>query len=78
MKAGTQIIFLPYATGDDINHPDCLAGFIADNRVLGQTVFVYFWDELGVSLRTDYPQAANIEHLVIRDSVDQSIVEALL
>jgi hypothetical protein len=77
MKPGTQVVFVPTLANGDINHPDCLPGFIAGPPI-GRSIYVYFWREIGVSLRTTKPQLTDSEHLVVVDSVEQAIVDRLL
>lgn len=77
MKPGTQVILVPPWANGDTRHPDCLPGFIA-GAMMGRSVYVYFWRELGVSLRTTKPQLTDSEHLVAADSVEHALVEVWL
>lgn len=78
MKAGTQFVFVPTHAKRDIAHPDCRRGFVASDHRLGQSVFVYFWEELGITLRRNEPVLTDSSRLVIVDSVEQGVVDALL
>ena len=71
---GTQFVFVPTHAAGDVAHADCLHGFIAKDGQMGHTVLVYFWRELGVSLRTVQPVATDVTRLVFVDIVEQDVV----
>jgi hypothetical protein len=78
MKAGTQFVWVPTHAHGDISHADCRRGFIARDEQLGQSVFVYFWDVVGVSLCTDRPAITDSSRLVAVDSCEQGVVDGLI
>lgn len=76
MTPGTQFVYAPAHANGNTDHPDCLRGFVAGPQ-MGRSVMVFFWREIGVSVRTAYPQLTDVDRLVIADSCEQGLVDGL-
>lgn len=80
MDRGTQIIYVPTHANGDINHPDCVAGFITSVRMApGMDVaFCRYWNKAGELRTKANSEATPIENLVVKDTVPQIKVRKAL
>ena len=81
-KQGTQIIYIPIHADGDIHHQDCQEGFVAHETILpGNAIFCRYWATGAIPrrLRTiANSEATPIDMLIIRDTVPQQDVEAII
>jgi hypothetical protein len=76
MKRGTQILYVPYHTDGDIDHPDCGEPGFVTSTIKPNLVWCRFWNKDLKTLRTkSCSERCFAYQLVIKDSVPQIRVD---